>query len=177
MKMQTLIAIFACLSFMTVSTARANDATCMDRHEDLAAKLMTKAVSQNIAAMLAKKGISLDLAHSTFEIAAAQVKFETDGVYGYFGISDGTVTTKDGTKLTVEFKLNKFNAEDSEAAYFKPVLKSSGFDKEGNAIAPHCMLVADNVGVTNRAEFISISNTTTGRVIGRVELPSRVSLY
>ncbi|MGZ3657755.1 MAG: hypothetical protein ACXVB9_12980 [Bdellovibrionota bacterium] len=171
------LALTALLS-LAPHLARANDATCLDNHEDQADKVVGKALTDGVVAMLAKKGISVDSAKTDFEVTSSQVNFESDGIYGYFTLATGSLTTKDGTRLLAELKQTSFNAdEDATNIYLKPVLKSSGFDKEGNAINGHCVLVSDDVRVTDRADHILVTNEKTGRVIGRVSLPTRLSLY
>lgn len=162
----------------SVANARNNDITCLDKTIEIANQKLSQALTQNVVAMLAKKGIQLKEDANTLEVSGAQVIFETDGIYGYFSLTGSIITTSDGTELIVEYKKTSWNSyENAVNAYYKPVLTARGFDKQGNARDGHCTLISDDVRVDNRAEFILVSNTKTGRVIGRASLPSKISVY
>ena len=171
--------VFAALCMTGFSYAHAG-VTCMDRHEEDAGKLMTKIFAQGAVAALTKKGIALDSEKTSFEISAAQVDFESDGDYGYFDITDGSMTSKAGTEISLAFDVDSNWRNDqitTYRVYYKPVLKSKGRDKEGNEIEPHCTLVLDDVRVNDKAEFLRVTNTVSGATLATVALPAKVSLY
>lgn len=173
MKALLLLALISSTAF-----AASEDVTCLNYHTEEAEQKFSEIYRQSISAMLAKKGITLDAEKSDFSVTAGTTTFTYDGTYGYVSISSMQLVTASGTELTAEYRQSLWNStEIAWNAYFKPVLKSKGFDKEGNAIAARCILVSDKVRVDDRADFIQISNTRTGKVIGKVNLPTSVTIY
>lgn len=173
-----LIALIATLA----SSARAdNGITCLSNHEEAADAVLKKTILDSVTAGLAKKGITLKAGETSFDISAEQVNFEDDGQYGYFTADSGNLTAQDGTTFTLSFVgYSPWDGtpDDREFRfYYKPVMKSKGFDKEGNAIAAHCTLIFGDVRVTDRASGVEVRNEKTGRTILKFPAPAKISVY
>lgn len=85
-----------------------------------------------------------------------------------------TVTAQDGTKFNV---LLSSGSGDQDAAEYRIFRTQRGFDKEGNAIGQHCTLRLFNSGDLEATESLMIVNAASGHPIGRIPLPSSITLY
>jgi hypothetical protein len=85
-----------------------------------------------------------------------------------------TVTAQDGTKFNV---LLSSGSDDQDAAEYRILRTERGFDKEGNAVGPHCTLRLFNSGDIEATESLMIVNAASGHPIGRIRLPYTIALY
>ena len=156
-------------------------ANCADNHDDLTGPKMNAAVQQGILGLFKKKGISLDSAKValTFTTTGFSTNFE-DPTGKYVVINGGgELVSASGTKFYVDIG-GPAQPDDRNYGYiivYEAVLTSNGFDKEGNAINPHCTLRLAEPDISNYATSYSVKNATTDVVIGSLPLPARLSLY
>ncbi|HLH95085.1 MAG TPA: hypothetical protein VKW08_08200 [Xanthobacteraceae bacterium] len=85
-----------------------------------------------------------------------------------------TVAAQDGTKFNVLFSSG---SGEQNAAEYRIQGTQQGFDKEGNAIHPHCTLQLFNSGDDAATKSLLVINATSGHTLGLIRLPSRISLY
>jgi hypothetical protein len=175
----------ACLTILALlaapHTALAN---CADNHDDLTGAKMNTAVQQGVLSIFKKKGIALDPANValTFATTGFSTNFEDpQGRYIVFN-GGGDIVSGSGTKFYVDIGGPRYDCDQGTNCngfiiVYLAVLTSNGFDKEGNAINPHCTLQLAQPNISNYATSYSVKNATTDVVIGALPLPSRVVLY
>jgi hypothetical protein len=88
--------------------------------------------------------------------------------------SAGTVAAQDGTKFNV---LLSSGSDDQDAAEYRIIRIESGFNREGNAIQPHCTLRLFNSGDIEATQRLLIVNASSGHTLGSIRLPAKISLY
>jgi hypothetical protein len=85
-----------------------------------------------------------------------------------------TVAAQDGTKFNV---LLSSGSNDQDSAEYRIIRTQHGFDREGNAVDQHCMLSLFDSGDSEATRTLLIVNAGSGRVLGSLRLPARISLY
>jgi hypothetical protein len=151
--------------------------TCMDGHEEVAAQKLTEILSYGVKVILKNKKIAFDPAKIALAINGST--FDSDNTtYGSFNATSGSLVSNSGTKLYLDFSGSDNDGADGQyLATYLPILTSKGFDKEGNPINPHCTLKLDQAFIANIAESFIIQNSSSGKIIGRVALPVKITLY
>ncbi|MGZ3654429.1 MAG: hypothetical protein ACXVCS_02680 [Bdellovibrionota bacterium] len=174
-----LLSIFAMLLLAATPRAFAN---CADSHGNLADQKFNSALRQGVLDLFKKKGIALDPAKIalSFSTSGFQTNFEDpqDKYVLFDGM--GTVVSASNTKFYVSVNGPEVDDEGNSPGYltiYRAVLTSDGFDREGNAINPHCTLQRSTGDISNYADSYVISNANTDKAIGKLPLPARLSLY
>jgi hypothetical protein len=88
--------------------------------------------------------------------------------------SAATVAGQDGTRFDI---LLSSGSNDQDAAEYRITRTQHGFDREGNAIDPHCTLSLFDSGDTEATKSLLIVNAGSGHVLGSVRLPAHISVY
>jgi hypothetical protein len=162
-------------------SARAN---CADNHDNLTGPKMNAAVQQGVLSIFKKRDIALDPAKValTFTTTGFSTNFEDpQGRYVVFN-GGGGIVSGSGTKFYLDLGGPSYDCGQGTNCngfiiVYLAVLTSNGFDKEGNAINPHCTLQLAQPNISNYAASYSVKNSITDVVIGVLPLPSRVVLY
>jgi hypothetical protein len=151
--------------------------TCLDGHEAIAAQKLTEILSYGVSVVFKKKKIAFDPSKIALSISATT--FDSDNTtYGAFNVTGGTLVSASGTQFYLDFSGSDNDGADGQyLATYLPILTSKGFDKEGNPINPHCTLKLDQAFIANIAESFIIQNSSSGKIIGRVALPPKITLY
>lgn len=173
------VLLLAILALFIAPQARAN---CADQRSPLADQKFNSALRQGVIDLFQKKGIALDPAKvvMSFSTSGFQTNFEDpqDKYVLFDGI--GSVVSASNTQFHVTTTGPDRDDQGNPVGYltiYLAVLTSDGFDKEGNAIHPHCTLQLSTGDISNYADAYEISNATTDKVIGKLPLPKRISLY
>lgn len=85
-----------------------------------------------------------------------------------------TVAAPDGTKFNV---LLSSGSDQQDSAEYQVVRTQRGFNKEGNAIDEQCTLKLFNSGDMEATGSLLVVNAVSGHPLGRIRLPSRISVY
>lgn len=171
--------ILSVLALSLATPAFAENFTCLRDHEEAGAQKMDAALKLGVSSALKKLGIHLKEGtletESSFSYHSEEErtdKWVTHAMLAW----NGRATTASGTDLLLFLK----RADDTEGgnyAFFLPVLKSKGFDREGNPIDPHCTLHLSSPFVSNVASSVGIRNARSGKVIAAVSLPGTFLVY
>lgn len=159
--------------------AFAENFSCLRDHEEAGAKRVDSILRDGVLAALKKQGIALKdgslLSGGSFSYHYEEEstdKWVTHAMLSW----EGRAATVSGTELLLFLKQPE-NEESGNYAFFLPVLKSKGFDREGNPIEPHCSLNVSSPFVSNIAHAVGVRNARSGRVIAIIALPKVVSVY
>ncbi|MGZ3661100.1 MAG: hypothetical protein ACXWR1_17930 [Bdellovibrionota bacterium] len=168
MKTFFLFALFAC------GNAFATEGNCyLGNYEQAFTANFEKAVTAKVVAGLkSRKGITVNPA--SVSIGATVVSIQDDDVTKYI-VLEGTLTTASGTPMNVNFTGTEDFAGHNHAEHieeFRTVLKSNGFDHEGNPINGQCSMVYWGTKLT-----VEITNARSGVLIDDVPLDLTYRIY
>ena len=176
--------VFASIMALPLSSFAASTITCLDGHEAAANQKMQTVVKQEVVTLFKQKGIAFDPATIVLDFDVivtdnSNVSPDSPTSYGQFVVKSGSFSSTAGTPFSVDYSGSYQDGKYGQyPAFYQPVLTSKGYDKEGNPIDPHCTLKhADYVGYANEAEWIEVTNSRSGKLIGKMNLPSSVSVY
>jgi hypothetical protein len=85
-----------------------------------------------------------------------------------------TVAAQDGTKFNV---LLSSGSDNQDAAEYRIIRTQRGFDREGNAVGQHCTLRLFSSGDIEATKGLLVVNAASGHPLGRIRLPSVITLY
>ena len=159
---------------------------CVQGHEQEATTKLEVSLKQAITSFFKDKKIAVDA--STLQItltSGTQTGAFAPPFLSFTGSGAGssasapssvaaTVAAQDGTKFNA---LLSSGSSDQNAAEYRIVRAQRGFDKEGNAMGEHCSLELFNSGDEEATETMVILNAASGHILGRIRLPSRISVY
>lgn len=170
----------ALLALTLAVPAHASQVTCADGREETAAQKISASIQAGVTSLLKAKGIAVKSITVQGDLVVnddSDLNNNTVTMYGEYTIRTGEVVTTDGTKLSVDLDGDDY-PNGVDVAFFEPVLKSSGFDHEGNPINGHCTLnLSVYTGYSNDAGKVAVSNEGSGKVIGAFGLSKAISLY
>lgn len=179
MKMKSVLLVVVTLSLSSLNSFAA-PATCLEGSEELGSQKMLALIKQGLLDQFKKLKIavnqeSLQLKGSFSTHSERNFNDTETTNRGMFSLDDGKIFSAAGTEF--ELVLNGADDLGTYYAFYLPVAKNSGYDREGNPINPHCTLKADNPFVSNVASSVAIRNARSGKVIGSMSIPSLVSIY
>jgi hypothetical protein len=161
------------------------DYPCVQGHEQAATTKLQAFVKEAITNFFRNRNIPIN--PSTLQISFnARTQGGTDspayfsftGNAGTSGLAAsslaGTVAAQDGTKFNI---LLSSGSNDQDAAEYRIIRTESGFNREGNAIAPHCRLRLFNSGDIESTKTLLVVNAASGHALGLIRLPAVISLY
>jgi hypothetical protein len=85
-----------------------------------------------------------------------------------------TVTAKDGTRFNVLFSSGSDTQDTGE---YRIIASQRGFTREGNPIGRRCRLRLFESGDFDATRTLLVINASSGHVLGRIPLPSEISVY
>jgi hypothetical protein len=159
---------------------------CVQGHEQDATTKLQELVKQSVTDFFKERDIAIDA--STLQVnlsSSTQTGGDSPSYVSFTGSAAGggsqfsgtsvaaTVAAQDGTKFNV---LLSSGSDNQDAAEYRVVSTQRGFDKEGNAIDHHCALTLYS-GDSEATKSLLIINAASGHVLGRIRVPSRISLY
>jgi hypothetical protein len=125
---------------------------------------------------LKQKGTSL-LDEDSYHVS---IQISHDSSQGYdqtFGVVHGGVPTSSRTEFT-DLSADGFSdTTTGEWMWLNPSGTNHGFDKEGNPISGHCVLVNSEGLSYTHARIVEIRNSNTRKIIGRFQLPDKITVY
>lgn len=182
-------ALFAWLLFCGSSLAApiSQDYLCVQGHEQEATTKLQTFIKQAVTDFFEDRGIAINA--STLQASlngSTQSGGDTPAYFSFTGNTAAgssaltassiaaTVTAEDGTKFNV---LLSSGSSDQDSAEYRIMRTQRGFDREGNAVGPHCTLRLFNSGDIEATESLMIVNAASGHAIGRIPLPYNITLY
>jgi hypothetical protein len=161
------------------------DYLCVQGHEQEATTKLQAFVKEAVTNFFRNRHIALN--SSTLQISLTvgtqggtdsppYVSFTGNAGTSALGASAlaGTIAAQDDTKFNI---LLSSGSNNQDAAEYRIIRTERGFNREGNAIAPHCTLRLFNSGDSEAAETLLIVNAGSGRTLGLIRLPAVISLY
>jgi hypothetical protein len=159
---------------------------CVQGHEQEATTKLETSLKQSVTNFFKDKKIEIDA--STLQVtltSSTQTGAFAPPFVSFTGSATGssasapaslaaTVAAQDGTKFNVVLSSG---SSDQNAAEYRILRSQRGFDKEGNAMGEHCSLELFNSGDEEATETMLVVNAASGHILGRIRLPSRISLY
>jgi hypothetical protein len=174
------------LSSSAIAAPVSQSYLCTQGHEDEAATKLQSFAKQSVLRFFKARRIEINQSTLQIGISASTqpgldgpsyVSFagNTGGAIGLTRSSvAGTVSAQDGTKFSILFSSG---SDLQDAAEYRVKARQRGFDKEGNAIGRHCALQIFYSGDGEATKTSLVLYATSGHVLGRIGLPSRISLY
>ncbi len=158
---------------------------CVQGHEQEATTKLQASIKEAVINFFRYRNIainastlSINLTTSTQGGTDSPPYFSFTGNAGTSGLGASslaaTVTAQDGTKFNVLFSSGSDN---QDAAEYRIIRSERGFNREGNAIDPHCTLRLFDSGDSEATESLLIVNAGSGHALGSVHLPDRISVY
>jgi hypothetical protein len=172
--------LLATLAASLLPLAQAQAANCGTRHEKEAGEIIQAALLTRIAQGLAKKGIHLKTVDVTFSVDAGTIDFDDTGSFVYTDTGYKSLKTSTGSELIVNYieRSDFFGPQATMGRlYDKAVGTQKGFDKEGNPIDAHCMLVRADGHVQDQVYGVEVSNSVSEKILLNFTQPSPLKLY
>ena len=165
--------LFVSLTLLAATPALATP-TCYN-YEDKAAAKLEAVMRQDIINAFQKKGIALDPSQISLSLSDNTTD-DNDTSTTYFSpvLQSFEVISKSGTKFWVTY--SEGSTDSDGLPDYLPVLKSNGFDHEGNPINPHCNMQM-NDPFSNSADSFKIENEQSGVAIATIALPKTFQAY